>query len=228
MALEFNASNETYVDCGNDSSLDLYSKHTIVVRVSLSSISTAEFKAIVCKRLYSSIWQGYGIWVCKDSGEFRFWISDAGGYVDSNISPELGRIYTAIQIYDGTYVKGWVDNQYQGSAEITAISTADVCLNIGRDSGGGNHINGVVHEVSLYNGCITDTEREIITFSQGSDNIVDGLVGWWRFDEKPEGESATGTNSIIDLSGHGNHGTPTNNPIYRSGNLRIIKPPIIR
>jgi len=42
MALEFNASNKTYVDCGNDSSLNVYSQHTIVVRFVALDIPSLE------------------------------------------------------------------------------------------------------------------------------------------------------------------------------------------
>jgi len=40
-------------------------------------------------------------------------------------------------------------------------------------------------------------------------------VGKWNFDEGSDGQTATGTNSIIDSSGSGNHGTPKGSPNYQ-------------
>jgi len=224
MALEFNASNKTYVDCGNDSSLNVYSQHTIVVRFVALDIPSPE-GWLVCRRILGS-YKGFGI-NYHDTKTIDFYCGTGNHFESSAI--DLNTFYTAIQMFDGSTLKGYLNNVSQGSISASCVST-DANFIIGSDSYNCPRyiFPGIIHEIRVYNRCITDTEREIITFSQGSDNIVDGLVGWWRFDEKPEGESATGTNSIIDLSGHGNHGTPTNNPIYHSGNLRIIKPPIIR
>ena len=40
-------------------------------------------------------------------------------------------------------------------------------------------------------------------------------VVFWTLDDGPSGGIASGTNSIIDFSGHGNHATPFNGPETR-------------
>ncbi|HEY4612181.1 MAG TPA: hypothetical protein VII11_04300 [Bacteroidota bacterium] len=42
------------------------------------------------------------------------------------------------------------------------------------------------------------------------------LKAYWPLDEFAEGATVSGTNSIRDLSGNGNHGTPSNSPTGRA------------
>ena len=41
-------------------------------------------------------------------------------------------------------------------------------------------------------------------------------VGYWRFEEGVADANATGNGTVLDSSGNGLHGTPVNNPVYRS------------
>jgi len=74
----------------------------------------------------------------------------------------------------------------------------------------------------LYNRQVSLAEIKSIYYAQGNDNIVNGLVGRWLMNEKPDGQAATVANSVIDISGNGNHGTPVNSPTYRGAPMKLI------
>ncbi|MBW1973925.1 MAG: hypothetical protein JRI44_13990, partial [Deltaproteobacteria bacterium] len=98
-------------------------------------------------------------------------------------------------------------------------------LNIGRDNRDYRYWDGKIWDVRIYqNKALSVDEMRIIYYSRGNDNIVDGLVGRWLMDEKPDGTATSGANSVIDISGNGNHGTPYNSPVYRSAPVRLTNP----
>jgi len=228
MALRFDPAQKTYVNCGNDSSLDVYSKHTLVARVVMFSVPSVAGWIICRRKLVAPGYEGYGI-VWHSSKVFHFFVGDGNDYSVFSSTLQLNTFYTAIQTFNGSTVKGYINNEYQGSVSGKCVSlNRDFAIGVDTYNYAVRYFDGIIYEVRVYNRVITPTEIEIITFSQGSDNIINGLVGWWRLDEKPDGDVATGTDSIIDLSGYGNHGTPVNNPIYRPSASRITRPPIIR
>jgi len=78
--------------------------------------------------------------------------------------------------------------------------------------------------VRLYNRHLTLAEIQAFHYARGNDNIVNGLVGYWRMNEKPDGGTATVASSVIDVSGNGNHGSPANSPVYRAGPVKLVRP----
>jgi len=86
--------------------------------------------------------------------------------------------------------------------------------------------------VTYFHDCIIDdvavwdvalTQNEINTLAKSKRRLAlsvrgDHIVGYWRLDG-PNGAVATGANSVLDLSGNGNHGTPYNDPVYRGSIL---------
>ncbi len=55
----------------------------------------------------------------------------------------------------------------------------------------------------------------------GQDETIPQPDGHWRMDEFPPGVSMSGADSIRDLSGNGNHGTPNNTPVGAEGILAV-------
>lgn len=96
---------------------------------------------------------------------------------------------------------------------------------IAADTGGSSlWADCILEDVRFYRRVLSLAEIQSIYHSMGSDNIVNGLVGRWLMNEKPDGTAASGANSIKDISGNGNHGTPQNSPVYRATPIKLIKP----
>lgn len=51
--------------------------------------------------------------------------------------------------------------------------------------------------------------------------VFAGIVGYWRFEHGTANTAAAGSNTILDSSGNGFHGTPYNDPMYVSSNSGI-------
>lgn len=83
--------------------------------------------------------------------------------------------------------------------------------------------SGFIDDPFKSNGAITDTEA----FNLGKSRLKrmplqiqpSLLKGYWSLDQFANGVTASGASSILDLSGNGHHGTPTNGPLGAAGTL---------
>jgi hypothetical protein len=85
-----------------------------------------------------------------------------------------------------------------------------------RDSGTPRPFEGQMDDVRIYNRQLSAAEIQSLYLSRSRLNITDGLIGWWPLDQGDDGATALTTPSALDISGSGNHGTPTNSPVWRA------------
>lgn len=137
------------------------------------------------------------------------------------------RVYVA-WTYDGACLRGYInDEQTMDIPHLggdLALHVVNHEVYIGGTPTWGWFLDGIIGEIRVYNNVLSLEENKIIYESRGSDNIVDELVARWLMNEKPDGTISSGADSIIDISGNNNHGTPHNSPIYRASPVKIIKP----
>lgn len=76
---------------------------------------------------------------------------------------------------------------------------------------------GWMDDARVYDRILSAKEVETIYAARGRDNIIDGLVGRWLFDEKHHGAAAVGT--AYDISDRGNHATTTGTPTYNESEI---------
>lgn len=114
------------------------------------------------------------------------------------------------------YVNGSLSNS--GGNGTSPASGSGQNVNIGNynnNSDGGNTFDGLIDDVCIYNRALTAQEIETLASSRSRIALTDGLVGYWPLDEGVDGATASGA-TAFDRSGNGNHGTPTNGPIWRA------------
>ena len=95
-------------------------------------------------------------------------------------------------------------------------TTADP-LKLGRD-GAGVMFHGQLDEVAIWNQSLRPDQIRNLSSSRRYLPLEVSErrpVVFWTLDNVPGGGIASGTNSIVDLSGHGNHATPFNGPEIR-------------
>ena len=82
-------------------------------------------------------------------------------------------------------------------------------------------VNGVIGFVRAYDRVLSIGEISSIFHSRGSIN-VEGCIGDWRMDEKPNGTSASATDSIYDISGQGIDLDLVNTPVYTATPTKLF------
>jgi len=234
-ALEFNSTNQ-YVDVGEVFADGSWSEITIAALVNTTSTSAP---AMVYASYNKSTVKGMSFAVSKGRIGFDNLadLHNRYGWTYNNPSENLQNKVIVLTVkYDaGWSMKCWLDGAditakfSPGSANEGTVTTirsgiASHCIGSQANPTTERSFDGILGDVRIYNKFMSEAEAKTICFSHGNDNIVDGLVGRWLMDEKPDGTSASGANSVIDISGNGNHGTPYNSPIYRSAPVTITRP----
>jgi len=158
-ALEFDGFD--YVDCGNDSSLDITEQITVATWVKMNDAGNSQFQPYITKGDYT-----YGLkhhsrnvieFVIYDG---RFW-QVAHFPVDSSFNNVWHHV---AGIYDGNKLKLYVD----GKLEVTtayegSIASSTYNLNIGSNSEArGRFYNGAIDDVRVYNYALSEKEIEML------------------------------------------------------------------
>ena len=84
---------------------------------------------------------------------------------------------------------------------------------------------GDIEDIRLYNRALSAAEVETIYALRGCDGITYGLVGRWPMMEGAPGVAMSGTDTVIDYSPTGEHGTPqgSTKPDYAESPLRLCR-----
>jgi len=165
-ALEFDGSDD-YVDCGNDPSLDINDKITVMAWVKTTSTAHGYFvsKGTAWDEIgHYAVGQEYNVPMT-----FQLEIAGSGGTVelDSNVAVNDGQWHHIVGVYDDPVAKVYVDGVEEGTTTQSNRLTGSAVegLTIGR-RGGGNIISGIIDEVRIYNRALT--EPEILTAMEGA------------------------------------------------------------
>ena len=149
----------------------------------------------------------------------RFGVIDVSSYY--TITMGTSDWYHLVLTYDNANVRGYVNGALVAGPTSTTgngSSGGEDLVSIASESAFIRFANSTLCDSRIYNRALTDNEIAEIYHKRGADRVWEGLVGWWRLDELPSGYVS---NSIIDLSGNGNHGTPMNSPIYKDSPHRL-------
>lgn len=146
--------------------------------------------------------------------------------IAANVRHHLGFTFNA-----GTfrlYIDGVVDPNptKMGDAAITTVlnSTAKITIASQLNSGAvAQGASAIIGDTRIYNRALSADEFKAIFESGGTDGVVNGLVGHWRMNEKPDGTTSAGASSVIDISKEGHHGSPSGNPVYRADELKLAR-----
>jgi hypothetical protein len=86
----------------------------------------------------------------------------------------------------------------------------------GRNGVGTDSANAKFADVRTYNRALSESEVSMLYANRDGGVVTDGLTAWLKFSEGTADAVASGTDSLIDSSGSGRHGTPYNGPYYRN------------
>ncbi len=207
-ALRFDGVDD-YVDCGNDSSLNVGDgTYTLAawIKTALSPLSPRG--AILAKMRDGGSYQGYDIKINPDGTIWPHLISSWSSNairVHGSTAINDGSWHHVIVTYDGSnsasgfsiYIDGKPETLTITHDSLSGSTLSDANFTIGsRD--GGEYLNGKIDEVAIYNRALSAEEIQVNMHTRltgGEPN----LIAYWDFDEG-------GGQIVYDLSGNGNDG----------------------
>lgn len=107
-----------------------------------------------------------------------------------------------------------------GSPTMPTVQTFAIGRNGGYD---GWYFKGRLFDVRMYSAVLSNSEIAAIYAEAGRDNITHNLVGRWPMLEGQSGATASGANTVLDVSGNGKHQTPTGSPTYVDTPMKIFR-----
>ncbi len=157
-ALVFDGIND-YVDCGNDSSLDITEQITVAAWVKMNDAGNSQFQPFITKGDYT-----YGI-KHHSRNVIEFVIYEKGFWqvahfpVDSSFNDVWHHV---AGIYDGIKLKLYVDGNLEATTAYTgSIASGTYNLNIGSNSEArGRFYNGAIDDLRVYNYALSEKEIE--------------------------------------------------------------------
>ena len=222
MAIELVDTNSEYIDTGDWNVPDLD-------ELTITAWCTPDNFGFDPRIITKSIGTGSDIaWqLAIDDGSpnrARFYLRNASG---TNKLITGGTMVSGVEYfmaarYDGSDMYVYLDAaQVATTAMIGNVRqfSAPVFIGASPSAPGVRFFDGVLQDIRVYGRAITLDELQTIYALRGRDNIVNDLVGRWMMNEQAPGVSASGANTIIDLSGQEHHGTPVNTPTYAVSTL---------
>ncbi len=168
-ALSFDGVDD-YVDCGNDSSLNLDNEVTVEAWIKPIAVpSSGEGLASKADLSYGLTYYG--------NGQVYFYTYSGSHF--STTSLPTGEWSHVVGTYDGTTRRLYVNGVLKDEDNDPGLSlSSSAKFKIGYYSG---YFNGLIDEVRIYNRALS--EAEIKAIYQNNTFIREGLVAYWRFDE---------------------------------------------
>jgi hypothetical protein len=172
------------------------------------------------------------------TGQVVVWGWNNNQYIWTTTAPSLNTWFHVAWTWDGTthslYINGTVVNTStatpaQTGTYITFIANGyPNTTNTGASGPTNETGNASIDDWRLYSRALTAAEVQTIYNLNGNDGIVNGLYGWFKFDEGVPGNSIS---TAIDYSGNGNNLTPLGSgataPAYAASTLRFGRKPFI-
>ena len=227
MAVDFTAASSQYLDCGSNASLDnIQTAITLAAWVYPDDISAA-YHAFLTK--YGAAGPG---WMLEwNPGNLYYFCSRATTYGlwHSTTSLNTTSWQHIVCTYNGSstandpifYINGISAGCTEDSTPSGALSDDSANkVNICRREDIGMHVDGRTEDVRIFNRILTPSEAAIL--AAGYRGPLGGEVMWLPMDgarATPVFDGATlavNTNYLNDVSGNGNHGNPTGNPLGKA------------
>lgn len=226
MAIEFDG----YLDAGDDSSID-FTTNDFTIAAWVYQETPVGVDSLVRKGGPRSN-DGFGVEIYREGLRFWFALNNGSGgkaalYTASGLGEDQWFHLAAVGIYsEGNWEnsKLYLNGEYTDGGILSKTGT----ISSPQPLYLGVNLNGMLAEVMIFFRALSAEEILSLYHSRSSLGIsMEDLVGYWRMDEKPDGAAVAGANSVIDLSGNGNHGSPSSTATYRAAPTKILKPTLI-
>ena len=168
----------TYLNCGNDNSLNITNAITIATWVKVSALGTNQYRGIISKKspnvtngcqvgygLVSSWGSGQDVWFGLHTDESTI---DCNNWVQGGATLSLDKWYHVAGTYESTtgkqkiYIDGRLKNTRGWTIGTKIKSSAGTLLEIGRNHNSAWVFNGLIDEVRIYDEALTSMQIQTI------------------------------------------------------------------
>jgi|14_taG_2_1085336.scaffolds.fasta_scaffold07560_2 hypothetical protein len=204
-----------YIDCGNDSSLQITGDLSISAWFKIDNSSSNSYFNIITKWISGdSAWSSY---VTKSTGILSFWISTNGSsqsQINSTTNVNDGNWHHFLGINDGTNIKLYIDGNLEDTGTGGTIYNSTQNVLIGKTNQNSFLFSGELSNVQIFNTALTDgtggTVNQIETLYNNGSPLTSmsgftSLQGWWKLDASATYDGSNWT--IEDSSSNSNDGT---------------------
>ncbi|MFQ5492566.1 MAG: DUF2341 domain-containing protein [Candidatus Dojkabacteria bacterium] len=230
--LDFDGTDDV-VTVADDDRIDFDTTDDFTITTWVKIEAATSEKVIFSKRVHTGATPEEGYFArLRATGEVEFGIEQA-----SNTTTEVGGVGTTIIdddrwhqvafVRDVTadmvryYLDGVLEEELTDTTTATLANTEDLLL--GKRSGTNpDYMNGQIDEFRIFRKALTAAEilgqfnESGSVLGTDTNNLRDGLVGWWKLDE----ESWNGTsNEVVDYSGLDHHGNRNGNATTTGGHF---------
>ena len=210
-ALDFDGAND-YIDCGNDSSLEITGNFTISAWVNITS--SGYYPRLLGKSNTSNNRCNYAIGFLQNKPSIE--VNSNGTWIahyNSATALSTGVWHHIVGVYNGTnfllYANGSLDttNSASGFDVATAASeTSGQHLYIGATTSNAHNFNGSISNASIWNAALTSSQvtelySEGVPQNLNNHSAYSNLVSWWQLGSN----SSFNTNwTVLDEKGSNN------------------------
>ena len=159
-----------------------------------------------------------------NNSQVRFRLKTGGTvttHIEDSATINTGQWYHWAIVYTGSNVIFYRNGQENGTTSKGGTIDTSASIDTWLADNPGTHrkeLNGSLKDVRLYERDLDPGEALTIATLQGGDSIFTGLKHRWLLNEGSEGQTASGTDSVIDIMGN-QHGTPASTPVYQPSEL---------
>jgi len=180
-ALSFDGVDD-YVDCGNDSSLDIEASsgkltYAVWVKPALNGIDYDDSNYIILQHERSQLY------IDRINGDFCSYLG--GSVLCSGVVPTAGNWYYIALTFDGSQKEIFVNGISKGTQSETLEDQTGKHFYVGTLPAASAFFNGTIDEVRIYNRALNETE---IQNNYNGSITRNGLVGEWKFDYGPSSQ----------------------------------------
>ena len=201
-SLEFDGVDD-YVNIGRP--LSMYSEDNASISLWFNTTIFPEERGMLMTNDTQPSNPQFGLIVVSD-GKLRIEGSDSNDFVETNFPVNDGNWHHAVFIKNGNILELYVDGNPIGSQGVSPnMDTGDAFFIGAERTNGQRAYEGYIDEINIFNKVLNSSEiAELYNFSN---NVVDGLVCYYNFNE------GSGT-TLTDQTANGNNGTIYGDPIW--------------
>ena len=209
---DFDGGND-YIDCGNDSSLNISGDLTISAWVKINNYDS--YNAVISK--IDSSTRNYEILIRPSvpTGGISFYVANSTFITSTGTVPLNTWTHIVVSVESGVTngAKIYINGSQDSTTGTLTINSNTVNLNIGRRTTNAFYIDGKMSNAQIFNSALPATGSNSVEtlYNNGSPltsmSGFTSLQGWWKLDASATYNSSTTTWTIPDDSTNSNDGT---------------------